>query len=212
MFTVPNTQAARRSLIREAIDRTPRGFEFTAPDTELMRRLTGAPAGARFRHMANPHDPTAVRYVQLFLVEPFIFPGRRRAHVAGWDDWSWIKAFENQHRVENGKTPKDHERENDFSALRDAVAAEIAAARVGLGNSCALCEATEVLQVDHAAPPFVVIAEEFRARGAVVLTARQGTEDVMADPAQIVAWRAFHAERATYQLLCRSCNARKGAR
>lgn len=40
----------------------------------------------------------------------------------------------------------------------------------------------------------------------------KGCGDLIADIDLEAHWIAFHAARATYQLLCRSCNSRKGAR
>ena len=35
-------------------------------------------------------------------------------------------------------------------------------------------------------------------------------DDLLADPDQEARWIAFHASRAIYQVLCRSCNSAKG--
>lgn len=80
---------------------------------------------------------------------------------------------------------------------------------------CEFCDSTENLTVDHIAPPFSYIADEF-----IDLF---GTPEVTSPPRGEVVWVfvsdderknwvEFHSIFAEYQILCRSCNARKGAK
>lgn len=88
-----------------------------------------------------------------------------------------------------------------------------------LGAACVACETTDTkLQVDHV-HPFVEIMRAFllQWQGAVpdqFDTCRRTCQPRLrrTDVGFARAWQRYHTIRATYQWLCRSCNARKGAR
>ena len=106
------------------------------------------------------------------------------------------------------------ERQKRHNAMRFAIADDIADIRGTMGAECEACQAMDHLQVDHLVPPFMQIADEFIAQHGEfeIINNDDGAGWVFADEAQEALWIVYHASRATYQILCRSCNASKGAK
>ena len=81
-------------------------------------------------------------------------------------------------------------------------------------KECAYCGAVYDLTVDHVDPPFNHIAKSFmKIHGLPEVVDNPDTGMVtkcFADFNIEAQWIAYHAENACYQVLCRSCNARKG--
>ena len=104
------------------------------------------------------------------------------------------------------------------SALREAVRADIEAARAALPACCALCGSTASLAVDHVIP-FRKVADEWLAANTPARPTRAPKtletlcEEVSAAwvlaPADATAWSAFHAEQAEFEMLCAVCNRQK---
>lgn len=124
-----------------------------------------------------------------------------------WDARSWRKM------IEQTQTPESEAKRVMRFLVRDDLLDFMSAVEP---KECAKCGAVDDLTVDHVAPPFSAIAEEF--------IAQNGLPDIVDNPcANMVVkcflneeleadWVQFHAERAVYQVLCRSCNASKGNR
>jgi 5-methylcytosine-specific restriction endonuclease McrA len=109
-------------------------------------------------------------------------------------------------------SPKS-ERQKRHKAMRFAIKDDINELRELMGAECEACKSKDDLQVDHHVPPFMQIADEFiRQHGEFeIINNDDGAGWVFADHDLEAKWIAFHASRATYQILCRSCNASKGA-
>jgi len=83
-------------------------------------------------------------------------------------------------------------------------------------KQCQFCKSEYDITVDHVSPPFDEIANDFIAEFGLPKVI--GSPDpsivvnIFEDGEAEYQWAQFHAERAVYQLLCRSCNASKGKR
>lgn len=187
----PPTKTARIEQAREIIDRNVLDVPFSETDLQEFVNVTGMQHITGAIRRINPTYPRAdPRHVR------FIIDGVETAA-------SWRKAIE-------GKNPKaDLQR-----ALRVAVAPCLREFKDDTEEQgCANCGSTENLQVDHVWPPFQTISEEFIAHklGQIELKNEEnGIGWVIADIDVETEWIAFHAARAQYQILCRSCNASKG--
>lgn len=187
----PLTKKARIEQARVIIDRNVLDVPFTAEDLEEFIEVTGMGQVTGAVRRLNPTYPNAdPRHVR------FILDGVETAV-------SWRKAIE-------GKNPKsDLQR-----ALRVAIAPCLREFKDAMeGQDCNHCGSTEYLQVDHVYPPFQEILEAFIAHKGEDIELKNeanGIGWVIADIDVEAEWVAFHASRAEYQILCRSCNASKG--
>lgn len=81
-------------------------------------------------------------------------------------------------------------------------------------QECEICGSVDDLTVDHVSPPFDDIANNFISESGIPeIVGPRDTSRVINEFADIDAeasWIAYHASSATYQILCRSCNASKG--
>jgi hypothetical protein len=82
---------------------------------------------------------------------------------------------------------------------------------------CVFCASDELLQVDHKDIPFKDIMRAFLETHTAPEVSTWGFNRRSHAPRLPEGpfkrqWRAFHKSRAGFQFLCRSCNARKGAR
>lgn len=81
---------------------------------------------------------------------------------------------------------------------------------------CASCGTENDLTVDHVAPPFDDIANEFIAERGIPSIVDSSNPGIVVNTFESMDeeayWIAFHAARACYQVLCRSCNSSKGKR
>jgi hypothetical protein len=97
--------------------------------------------------------------------------------------------------------------------LRDAVADDLRTYRSdNAAAGCRQCAGADDLTTDHVDPTFFDIAEDFIATelNLPLASGATGRGAILADPDQEARWIAFHASRAVYQVLCRSCNSAKG--
>jgi hypothetical protein len=179
----------RIKAARSLIDANTIGVPFPPQDLDLFNALCET-AFSSVKRMHNPTYPKDPRHIHVL-------------DAGVWKEFSWNKAI-------NGK-PKRPE----HVVLRKAVADEMHQWRMSQPDKvCERCGGTNVITTDHVDPSFFDIAEAFIAEeGAVpLMDGPPGAGDIMADIDQEARWIAFHASRAVYQLLCRSCNASKGRR
>lgn len=143
--------------------------------------------------------------------------GARRSR---WHAVSWRQGVERRRRDPAAYEARQPERAL-HNALRNTVSRQLSAWRRRQAGrpACAHCgRLGGELHVDHVAPPFVAIRDAFLAQWAgAVPTAFVGGRGsgrcrLPAGAPMTRAWQRFHARQATYQLLCRDCNLRKGAR
>lgn len=104
-------------------------------------------------------------------------------------------------------------------ACRSAIAGEMLDVRntlLSLGHGCAHCGESDwqTLTLDHKQPSFRALVVDFiKQLDSDVPLTFSGETVVSFRPEERFLeekWVAFHHERATYQVLCRGCNSRKG--
>lgn len=196
------TKKARLDRVREIIDNYPLDVPFSAADTEEIAELTQTNVSLAIRRR-NPGFPKDTRHLHVVAYD-WAEPGQ----------WSWRKAIE----FDVDRSPEEsraaRERQNYLRALRFAIRPDL---RDFLDaqwpSECCACGGREDLTADHAGRPFISIALEFLGnKGRIDLRPVPGNNDLIACADVEAEWIAFHAARATYAVLCRSCNASKGAR
>jgi hypothetical protein len=179
------TKIARTTAARAVIDRNKFGVPFSPEDVQEMNAHCGTEHTqfTRHRNAAFPADP------------------RHLHNEAG--PFSWNKAI-----------TQPHELTDPQRALRAAIAPLMREFMEDTEQTqCVKCGSADHLTVDHT-PPFISIATEFMALHGVPALAhrKDGAGWVLKDDDE-AAWVPFHQSRVTLlQVLCRSCNASKGAR
>ena len=183
------TKKAKLERTRVLLDRQPAGVPFSAEVVNRLNSYTGWDAiGAR--KVFNAAFPSDNRCVEITLPD------------GTYAVWSWRKAIA-------GYDPA----KNVDQAMRSAIAPYLFAFMKQAEAACAMCGSVEDLTVDHASVPFSVIAAEFK-------KAWPGIDTLIVNTCTGAGWQLeghllenwvkHHNDRATYQVLCRSCNASKG--
>lgn len=204
LFAKPK-RVSKKSLIERArsiIDRNEMDVPFSPDDLIDFSEVTGTEVRFAVRRV-NPTWPKDPRHVHA-IVYDWTEPG----------EWSWRKAIEIDRDRDPAQAAELRRRFNEQKALRESIREQLREFRECVDpQQCELCGSGNDLCADHLDPPFIEIANEFlRQYGPLRLSPFPGCCDHIADPDVEAAWIAFHAQRATYQLLCRSCNSKKGAR
>jgi len=179
------TKKARLAAAQAVIDRNSVGRPFSADDVREMNDLCGTDytTFTRRRNAAYPTDP-------------------RHLHADG-GPFSWNKAITQPHPLTDV-----------YRAQRAAIAPLMHDFMEETDQTqCASCDSTKDLTVDHT-PSFKSIADAFIAEhGTPTLHHREDGAGWMLRDDTEAAWVPFHQSRVTLlQVLCRSCNASKGAR
>ena len=191
------TQKAKKARCQKLIDGVPFGGSFNADQLAEFKEIIGVDVLAA-RHVRNPTYPTDERHVRVQYPD------------GSWDGISWNNCISGinprtaLHKVLRGEI------DPDIADYRSA--ASVTTCPNPYGN--ARCNGSDYLQVDHADRPFDSIAAEFVALFGPIDVAKgpPGGEDIIRDRDLAAQWIEFHATHATYQILCRSCNASKGRR
>jgi 5-methylcytosine-specific restriction endonuclease McrA len=195
------SKAAATLAIRELIDRQHYDIPWSDANREELCRLTGSELAAvyRRRNLAFPSDTRHLHAIRPGESEP--------------SQWSWRNALTLFYARDPESGELARRRNRDIKTLRTAIAEELRTARDLVGaTACAVCGRADDLTVDHKEPPFISIAAAFlEERGPLRTREVQGAGACL-EHEQFTEWLEFHASRATYQLLCRSCNSKKGAR
>ena len=93
---------------------------------------------------------------------------------------------------------------------------EVRCVLIDTHGACENCGADEIalLQADHVDPPFLTIASRWIEQNGMVATVKNDNQVGyrFVEEALEADWITYHSSHAVYQLLCRSCNASKGAR
>ena len=189
---------------RALIDRNFYDQPFNAEDLTEFCEITNTVLlwACRKRNPAFPKDP---RHLHVML--------------PGWEapmEWSWRKAI----IIDIGRSPEEaattRRKQSEDRALRFAIRDDLREyLEARWPTACAVCGCgrEEELTVHHARIPFQAIAEEFLAKvGPLRLESRAGCGDLIADIEVEANWIAYHASRATYEVLCRRCNSSIGIR
>ena len=182
------TKKASMDMLRCRIDANVIGTPWVADDVDFFNLICGSSFHG-VKRMHNPSYPSDPRHIHTCE-----FGGE-------WREFSWNKAINGE-----GKRPL-------HKVLRDAVADDLRTYRSdNAAAGCQQCAGADDLTTDHVDPPFFDIAEEFIAseRDLPLSRGASGRGAILADLDQEARWIAFHASRAIYQVLCRSCNSAKG--
>jgi 5-methylcytosine-specific restriction endonuclease McrA len=175
---------------------------FASSHLEEMAELSGTLLRAlvRKRNPLYPNDPRHLHALAYDWLAP--------------EQWSWRTAIQIAHARNPDEARAARERQKVLLALRYAVKPDMEDFRDSQQPyECAGCGCDEALTTDHKKPPFSLIAGEFLNEHPVIeLRDVPGHSGVIADVDLEAEWIAYHAARAVYQLLCRSCNSSKGAR
>lgn len=184
------TKKYRTDRCREIITSYAVRARFTDTDVDELRSLLGVQfqSAERRTNQTYPSDPA-----NLWVLYD----------ADCWESLSWRKCI----------SPKT-DIQTRYSAMRFSIADDIHELRGTLGAECETCGSLENLQVDHKNPTFKQIADEFIASNGMfeIINNHDGAGWVFCNKDSEAGWIAFHASRATYQMLCGSCNASKGAK
>ena len=181
------TKKQRIEAARALIDANTHGVLFPPEKTDLFNALCGT-AFKAVKRMPNPAFPKDTRHIHVLDGE-------------AWREFSWVKAIRGR-----PKRPL-------HAVLRKAVGGEMRTWRMSQPyRRCERCGSEEVITTDHVDPSFFDIAEAFISQEGNIelMDGPPGAGDIISDIDVEARWIAFHASRAVYQLLCRSCNASKG--
>lgn len=134
-----------------------------------------------------------------------------------WFTVSWHKCVPRTRAVRCDAQPLEQKRLT--SAMRNAVRRQAMGWKRIQGRAicCARCKSSSHLHVDHLCPPFIEIQTSFLAgRDDVPVNFDMCSKTCVSkfrkeDATFKRHWQRYHKARATYQLLCRTCNAQKGA-
>lgn len=177
----------RKAQIQALIDRQLHGVLFNAEDVAQFNELTGW-SFPFYKRIVNPTFPTDPRCIA------------NSEDGETFQVWSWNRAL----------TPDN----SLMRALRVSVADQMAEYKGTATRVCVVCGTTSLITVDHKKLPFKKIAMAFCAeQGTVELTNdATGAGWVIKSSQVLDAWQAFHKRHADYQILCRSCNSKKGTK
>jgi hypothetical protein len=182
----------RKAAIRALIDKYKFNWPFNERDTAQINKLTGW-SFKGYQRVKNPKWTTDMRCL---------------AHTSDgqkWEIWSWNKAVDNYGSFGDM-----------LEAMRLAVQYQIRKFAASAQEQCAVCGSTECLAIDHKDVPFIVLVRDF-------IKANPNMNEAIENDASGAGWYIkdldvkdtwvrFHKVNATYQVLCRSCNSKKGAK
>lgn len=181
------TQKIKIGIARQIIDMHRFDEEFFPQPLAVLNLITDRQL-ERVRRAKNPEYPNDPRHIQVWS------EGR-------WQPYSWNKAITG--------------RNDDLNkAMRASIAEDLQEFRIACKpQRCAICKTGRDLTTDHMIDSFKTIAADFlKGKKIDLVDGPPGGGKMFASQDVEADWIAYHASRATYQLLCRSCNSSKGAR
>jgi len=175
----------RKAQIQALIDRQLHGVLFNDTDVMQFNALTGW-SFPFYKRIVNPNFPNDPRCIA------------NSENGVTFQVWSWNRAL----------TPDN----SLMRALRVSVADQMSEYKSTATRVCVACGTTALITVDHKKLPFKKIAMAFcEEQGTVELTNDATGAGWVIKSSQVSdAWQAFHKRHADYQILCRSCNSKKG--
>jgi 5-methylcytosine-specific restriction endonuclease McrA len=186
------TKKLREQLVRELIDRNTLNVPFSSEDVSYLASLCEQPITGAVRRV-NPQFPGDPRHLH--------------TEISGeWAARSWRKFIYPLNETQQAKR-----------IMRAVIAEDMRDyASCAYPSECASCGSLDDLTVDHVAPPFDSIAADFIAENGIPKIEQPKDKTKILNRFDCIdleaKWIAYHAQRACYQLLCRSCNSRKGKR
>jgi len=183
-YTARLSKKLRKAFSRALIDLQPVGKPFSQNDLAAFRCLVGIEAKQAVK-IPNPEYPKDTRHI----------------YVDG-SPFSWVRAIE---EYSDASYLKKIMRNIVSCDLRDFLSAVEP-------QECNCCGATDDLTVDHVDLPFDTIATQFIDQYGPIQINEESSRvgGAFLDINLEAKWIAYHAANAVYQVLCRSCNARKG--
>jgi len=186
------TKKARKEMAQAAIDATPIGEHFDLVNLAALNEACGT-QWPDAKHMLNPS-----------------FPDPRHVHVLdddGWRSWSWNKAISPRSSDSLVREVLRAEIQPDMDDYASANEEEPCAWRHKSACNGDMC-------TDHHIIPFVDIAKEFMGlyESIEIEDVTSGGVKRIKDEKIAAHWIEFHAQKATYQRLCRTHNSQKGSR
>lgn len=186
------TKKFRMEKAREIIDRNKIDVPFPEQDVEEFANICQQPITAAIRRK-NPEFPNDYRHLH--------------TEIDGvWAARSWRKLI-------SPISPTQQAKVIMRTVVKEDMQEYLSSAEP---KECMNCGRKDDLTVDHVRPPFDDIAVEFMEFYGIpeieIPDDNFRVLDRFADPDLEAQWIAFHASRAIYQILCRSCNASKGKR
>jgi hypothetical protein len=185
------TKIERKRRVRELVDRQQYGVPFNEADVAEMNAMCewNFKHYKRIQNLVHLNDTRCVAHSD---------------DGQNFEVWSWNRAISGGNIVDE--------------ALRAGVAIQMMNAAAELPRECTHCQRRDTLTVDHKDTPFSTIASDFlklypdHAPERWLINNKQGGGWRIGDLDFLNLWRDYHDKRATYQMLCRSCNASKGKR
>jgi len=195
----PPSKAARHRAAEQIIDRNSIGRPFCEADL------------AEFSEAVGRHLLYACREVCLD------YPSNQRHIMAHPADESEARPFSWRKEINLGNDEQRRDWHRLVAAMRNAVKTQRDEFWKAAPRVCALCEESTaaLLAVDHKWPPFSVLMKQFIYESdGITPEVRSldhgGVELARDDESQ--RWQSFHRSRADFQILCNTCNSRKGAK
>jgi hypothetical protein len=186
------TKTQRKELARALIDKQAVDVLFSTDDLAVLNKLVGweVTAAKRIFNALHPKDTRCVAISKDGIT---------------FEAWSWVKAIDGYNFSKNVTY-----------ALRQAIQKQMKAYALGSSKYCVKCGATDFLSVDHKTKAFTKIAAEFRVKSPqldyYITNDLDGSGWKLKSSAVELLWQQYHEQHADYQILCRSCNSRKGAK
>ena len=202
-----------RARLRSLIDASAFDEPMDAGSVAVVNELTGwsFEAYKRVRNRAFPSDTRCLAHLS----------------AGEWEVWSWNKAIAIAAAAEpKGWSPGSVEWQ---AALRWEVRDQMAEYALKALDECARCGKRSDMTVDHLTVAFSTLANQFAAsvgacgppgpsvpsgqlQPALLANDATGRGWYVKDASVAARWREFHRANADYQMLCRSCNSRKGSK
>jgi hypothetical protein len=159
-------------------------------------------------HVSKINDITGWTFTGYKKVTNREFPTDDRciAHTndgTTWTIWSWNKAIVGESSLKNLT-----------QAMRNSVIHQVGIYRATSRQVCSACGSHKNLNVDHKTKPFSLIKNEFIEKNPNIIHSieSRGNGWNIFWPELKTAWQKFHEAHADYQVLCSSCNSRKGTK
>jgi len=183
----------RKELVKELIDPIRVGQWFNEQEVDLFNQLTGFEF-TKYRKVLNSANPNDKKIRNIWVGDVK-------------EMRSWNKQIDDPEKINRLEI-------NAKQAMRNSIAPEMMQQQKCLGNYCEHCGSQTNLSVDHRDISFNVMAEAFLETYPTIETwsppGKQG--HYFRDEQLEQEWLTVHNALATYQLLCRSCNSKKGAK
>lgn len=184
------TKTKRKELVRDLLDTIHVGRWFNDEEVFIFNELTG------FEYKKYK-----------IVLSPFSHEKKpRNVYVQDVQEMrSWRKQIDDFDYTKK-------QRINQMQAMRNAIIPSLQ--KQNLGMECNLCGSKEYLTVDHKTIPFIDIAEGFLSFYPNFETGTPVNKlgHYFIDGKLEQEFITIHDELADYQLLCRSCNSKKGAK